>query len=302
MVKNNILEAIGNTPMVRINSLCTNPKVNIYAKLEGFNPTGSIKDRIAVQMIEKAEQEGRLTKGKTIIEPTSGNTGIGLAIAGIVKGYPVEIIMSEAVSVERRKIIRSYGGKVTLTPASEGTDGAIRMARKIVAEHPDKYFMPDQFSNSNNYLAHYENTAIEIWQQTEGKIDYLVCAIGTSGTIMGISKFLKQLKPSIKVVCAHPIKGHYIQGLKNMDEAIVPAIYDPSHIDDQIMIESEEAIAMARQIIAKEGIFAGMSSGAALLAAIRTAGQIESGNIVVIFPDRAEKYLSTKMFEDLENF
>lgn len=301
MIKNNILETIGNTPMVRINSLCPNPNVNIYAKLEGFNPTGSIKDRIALQMIEKAEQEGRLSKGKIIIEPTSGNTGIGLAIAGIVKGYPIEIIMSEAVSVERRKIIRSYGGKITLTPASEGTDGAIRLARKIVAENPDKYFMPDQFSNTNNYLTHYENTAIEIWQQTEGKIDYLVCSIGTSGTIMGISKFLKQLKPSIKVVCAHPIKGHYIQGLKNMDEAIVPAIYNPDRIDDQIMIESEEAIAMARQIITKEGIFAGMSSGAALLAAIRTAEQIESGNIVVIFPDRAEKYLSTKMFEDLEN-
>lgn len=302
MIKNNILETIGNTPMVRINSLCPKPNVNIYAKLEGFNPTGSIKDRIAIQMIEKAEEEGRLSKGKTIIEPTSGNTGIGLAIAGIVKGYPIEIVMSEAVSVERRKIIRSYGGKIVLTPAAEGTDGAIRRARRIVAENPDKYFMPDQFSNSNNYLAHYENTAIEIWQQTGGDIDYLVCAVGTSGTIMGISKFLKQLKPSIKVVCAHPIKGHYIQGLKNMEEAIVPAIYDPSRIDDQIMIESEEAIAMARQIIAKEGIFAGMSSGAALLAAIRTAEQIDSGNIVVIFPDRAEKYLSTKMFEDLEDF
>ena len=301
MIKNNILETIGNTPMVRINSLCPKPKVNIYAKLEGFNPTGSIKDRIAVQMIEKAEQEGRLSKGKTIIEPTSGNTGIGLAIAGIVKGYPIEIVMSEAVSVERRKIIQSYGGRIILTPAAEGTDGAIRRARKIVAENPDKYFMPDQFSNSNNYLAHYENTAIEIWQQTGGEIDYLVCAVGTSGTIMGISKFLKQLKPSIKVVCAHPIKGHYIQGLKNMEEAIVPAIYDPSRIDDQIMIESEEAIAMARQIIVKEGIFAGMSSGAAMLAAIRTAERIESGNIVVVFPDRAEKYLSTKMFEDLEN-
>lgn len=302
MVKNNILETIGNTPMVRINSLCPNPNVNIYAKLEGFNPTGSIKDRIALQMIERAEQEGRLSKGKIIIEPTSGNTGIGLAIAGIVKGYPIEIVMSEAVSVERRKIIRSYGGKIILTPASEGTDGAIRRARQIVAENPDKYFMPDQFSNSNNYLTHYENTAIEIWQQTEGKIDYLVCAVGTSGTIMGISKFLKQLKPSIKVVCAHPIKGHYIQGLKNMEEAIVPAIYNPARIDNQIMIESEEAITMARQIILKEGIYVGMSSGAALLAAIRTAETIESGNIVVIFPDRAEKYLSTKMFEDLEDF
>ena len=298
MIKNDILETIGHTPLVRINNLCPNKNIHIFAKLEGFNPTGSIKDRIVVQMIEEAESEGRLTPGKTIIEPTSGNTGIGLAIAGIVKGYKVEIVMSEAVSVERRKIISSYGGKVILTPASEGTDGAIRLARKLVKENPDAYFMPDQFSNSNNYLTHYETTATEIWEDTEGKIDYLVCAIGTSGTIMGLSKFLKQQKPDIKIVCAQPIKGHYIQGLKNMEEAIVPSIYDPSLIDFQIMIESEEAITMAREIIAKEGIFAGMSSGAAMLAALKTAETISSGNIVVVFPDRADKYLSTKMFND----
>ena len=238
-----------------------------------------------------------LRKGHTIIEPTSGNTGIGLAIAGIVKGYPVEIVMSSAVSIERRKIIRSYGAKVILTPADEGTDGAIRLARKMVAENPDKYFMPDQFANAANYLAHYEKTAIEIWQQTDGQIDYLVCAVGTSGTLMGLSRFLRTMKPDIKVVCAHPIKGHYIQGLKNMEEAIVPQIYNPDLIDIQEMIESEEAINMARQIIAKEGIFAGMSSGAAMIAALRTAEKIEKGNIVVVFPDRAEKYLSTSMFE-----
>ena len=299
MVKKNILETIGNTPMVRINNLYMKPGVNIYAKLEGFNPTGSIKDRIAMQMIKQAEREGKLVPGKTIIEPTSGNTGIGLAIIGIVKGYDVEIVMSEAVSVERRKIIRSYGGKVILTPAAEGTDGAIRLAHKLVEENPGKYFMPDQFSNAGNYQAHYENTAIEIWQQTEGEIDYLVSALGTSGTIMGVSRFLKKMQPNIKVVSAHPVKGHYIQGLKNMDEAIVPAIYDPSRIDIQVMVESEEAIAMAREIIAKEGIFAGMSSGAAMLAALRTAERIDAGNIVVIFPDRAEKYLSTSMFDDL---
>ncbi|WP_298613789.1 PLP-dependent cysteine synthase family protein [uncultured Odoribacter sp.] len=302
MIKNNILETIGNTPLVRINRLCTKKDVRIFAKLEGFNPTGSIKDRIAVQMIEQAEQEGKLSPGKTIIEPTSGNTGIGLAIIGIVKGYAVEIVMSEAVSVERRKIIRSYGGKVILTPAAEGTDGAIRKARKLVKENPGKYFMPDQFSNAGNYQAHYENTAIEIWQQTKGRIDYFVSALGTSGTIMGISKFLKQCKPDIKIVCAHPIKGHYIQGLKNMEEAIVPAIYDPSRIDMQIMVESEEAIAMARRIIAEEGIFAGMSSGAAMVAALKTAERIEKGNIIVIFPDRAEKYLSTPMFENLSDY
>ena len=297
MVKDNILGTIGSTPMVRINRLNSNPNVNIYAKLEGFNPTGSIKDRIALRMVETAEREGRLRKGHTIIEPTSGNTGIGLAIAGIVKGYPVEIVMSSAVSIERRKIIRSYGAKVILTPADEGTDGAIRLARKMVAENPDKYFMPDQFANAANYLAHYEKTAIEIWQQTDGQIDYLVCAVGTSGTLMGLSRFLRTMKPDIKVVCAHPTKGHYIQGLKNMEEAIVPQIYNPDLIDIQEMIESEEAINTARQIIAKEGIFAGMSSGAAMIAALRTAEKMEKGNIVVVFPDRAEKYLSTSMFE-----
>ena len=287
--------------MVRINRLSPNPDVHIFAKLEGFNPTGSIKDRIAVKMIETAEREGRLAPGKTIIEPTSGNTGIGLAIVGIVKGYPVEIVMSEAVSIERRKIIRAYGGKVHLTPAAEGTDGAIRFARRLVAEHPDKYFMPDQFANAGNYLAHYQSTALEIWQQTRGEIDYLVCALGTSGTLMGISRFLKVMKPDIRTVCAHPIRGHYIQGLKNMEEAIVPEIYDPSQIDRQEMVESEEAIAMAREIIAREGIFAGMSSGAAMLAAVRTAQRIERGNIVVVFPDRAEKYLSTTMFDEFSD-
>ena len=296
-IKKSILETIGSTPMVRINRLCPNPNVNIYAKLEGFNPTGSIKDRIAVKMIADAEREGRLKQGQTIIEATSGNTGIGLAIIGLVKGYPVEIVMSEAVSIERRKIIRAYGGKIHLTPAEEGTDGAIRLARKLVAENPDKYFMPDQFANAANYLAHYGGTALEIWQQTSGEIDYLVCALGTSGTLMGLSRFLKGMKPSVKVVCAHPHKGHYIQGLKNMEEAIVPEIYDPSKIDVHEMVDSEEAIAMARELIAKEGIFAGMSSGAAMLAAVRTAEKIESGNIVVLFPDRAEKYLSTVMFD-----
>ena len=283
--------------MVRINRMCPNPDVNIYAKVEGFNPTGSIKDRIAVAMIEQAEAEGKLHPGKTIIEPTSGNTGIGLAIAGIVKGYPVEIVMCSAVSVERRKIIRSYGGKVILTPAENGTDGAIKLAHRMVEENPEKYYMPDQFSNASNYMAHYKKTAIEIWQQTDGNVDYLVGAIGTSGTLMGLARFLKIMNPDIKIVCAYPVKGHYIQGLKNMEEAIVPDIYDPSIIDSKEMIESEEAIETARQVIAKEGIFVGMSSGAAMLAAMRTAEKIKSGNIVVIFPDRAEKYLSTSMFD-----
>ena len=297
LIHDNILGTIGNTPMVRIGRLNPNPDVNIYAKIEGFNPTGSIKDRIAVAMVEQAEQDGRLTPGKTIIEATSGNTGIGLAIAGVIKGYDVEIVMSSAVSVERRKIIRSYGAKVILTPGEQGTDGAIRKVRELVAAHPDKYFNPDQFSNAGNYMAHYKQTAIEIWQQTSGRIDYLVGAIGTSGTLMGLARFLKIMNPDIKIVCAYPEKGHYIQGLKNMEEAIVPAIYKPEMIDHMVTVESEEAIEMARQLILKEGIFAGMSSGAAMLAASRTAEKITTGNMVVIFPDRAEKYLSTSMFE-----
>lgn len=297
-IKNNILEAIGSTPMVRINRLNPVADVNIFAKVEGLNPSGSIKDRIALKMIEDAEQSGCLRPGMTIIEPTSGNTGIGLAMIGVVKGYDVEIVMSEGVSEERRIIIRSYGAKVTLTPADQGTDGAIRHARRLVRENPDKYFMPDQFGNASNYIAHYETTALEIWTQTGGAIDYLVCALGTSGTIMGIARFLKALKPSIKIVCAHPVRGHYIQGLKNMEEAIVPDIYHPEIIDSQVMVSSEEAIETARQLILREGLFVGMSSGAAMLAALTTAREAAPGsNIVVILPDRAEKYLSTVMFD-----
>lgn len=295
-IKDSILDCIGATPMVRINNIFRSSAVNIFAKLEGFNPTGSIKDRIAVKMIEQAEREGRLKPGQTIIEPTSGNTGIALAVVGIVKGYDVEIVMSEAVSVERRKMIKAYGGQVILTPGDQGTDGAIREARRRHDADPEKYFMPDQFSNSGNYMAHFQNTALEIWQQTGGEIDYLVSSLGTSGTIMGLTKFLKAMNPDMKTICAQPIKGHYIQGLKNMEEAIVPQIYDPSLIDVQEMIESEEAFDMARQLISREGIFAGMSSGAAMLAAVRTARRIDRGNIVVILPDRAEKYLSTTLF------
>lgn len=293
----NILQTIGNTPLIEINKLNPNPNVRILAKVEGFNPTGSIKDRIALKMIEKAEADGKLTKDKVIIEPTSGNTGIGLAMIGAIKGYEVEIVMSEAVSIERRKMIQAFGAKVTLTDSKFGTDGAIKKARELVKMYPDKYFMPDQFSNENNKLAHYHSTAEEIWRQTNGKIDYFVSALGTSGTIMGISKALKENNSKIKIVCAHPVKGHYIQGLKNMQEAIVPAIYDPTQIDETIMVETSEAFKMAREIVKKEGIFVGMSSGAALYAALEIAKKITSGTIVVIFPDRGEKYLSTNLFE-----
>jgi cysteine synthase B len=296
MVYENILQTIGNTPLVKINRLNPNPDVKIYAKIEGCNPTGSIKDRIALKMIEQAEADGSLVKGKTIIEPTSGNTGIGLAMIGVVKGYNVEIVMSEAVSIERIKMIKSFGARVTLTDAKFGTDGAIVRARELVGRDPDKYIMPDQFSNRYNKIAHYKTTGEEIWKQTNGKIDYFVSAIGTSGTIMGVGKALRENNPRIKIVCAHPVKGHYIQGLKNMEEAIVPSIYKPSEIDITIMVETNDAFKMARKIIREEGIFVGMSSGAAMLAAYKTAKKIESGVIVVIFPDRGEKYLTTDLF------
>ena len=294
----NILRTIGNTPIVRINKLNPNKNATIYAKLEGLNPTGSIKDRIALSMIQQAEIEGILTKGKTIIEPTSGNTGVALAMIGVVKGYEVEIVMSDAVSVERRQTIKAFGGKVTLTEGKLGTDGAIRKARELVKAHPEKYFMPDQFSNEFNKIAHYRTTGEEIWKQTNGQIDYFVSSIGTSGTIMGVGTYLKEHNPQIKVVCAHPVRGHYIQGLKNMEEAIVPSIYDPSQIDITIMVETEDAYEMSRQIVRNEGIFVGMSSGAAMYAAVETAKKMAAGTIVVIFPDRGEKYLSTKLFKE----
>lgn len=293
----NVLQTIGNTPLVKISRLNPNNDVTIYAKVEGTNPTGSIKDRIALRMIQQAEADGSLKKGKTIIEPTSGNTGIALAMIGAVKGYDVEIVMSEAVSEERRKIIRAFGAKVILTDSKQGTDGAIMKARGLVKMNPEKYFMPDQFSNKYNNIAHYRTTGEEIWQQTNGNVDYFISAIGTSGTIMGVGKALKENNSKIRVVCAYPERDHYIQGLKNMEEAIVPAIYDSEQIDEQVLIRTGDAYETARQIVKQEGIFVGMSSGAAMYAAIEVAKKISSGTIVVIFPDRGEKYLSTELFE-----
>ncbi len=292
----NVLELIGRTPMVRIRRLNPNPRVELLAKLEGFNPTGSIKDRIALEMVEQAEREGKLRAGMTILEPTSGNTGIGLAMIGAVKGYAVEIVMSEAVSIERRKMIQAFGARVTLTPAQGGTDGAILRARELVREQPGRYFMPDQFSNEYNQLAHYRNTAVEILEQTGGRLDYFVSSLGTSGTLMGVGLALKEQLPGVRIVSAHPVRGHYIQGLKNLEEAIVPAIYDPAKVDRHIMVETEDAFALARELALKEGIFAGMSSGAALWASRVVASEVEEATIVTILPDRGEKYLSTGLF------
>ncbi|MEG1548157.1 MAG: cysteine synthase family protein [Clostridia bacterium] len=292
-----ILDSIGHTPLIRINKLCPNTSVNIYAKVEGTNPTGSIKDRIALKMIEQALAEGALTKDMTIIEATSGNTGIGLAMIGAVLGIKVVIVMSSAVSIERQKMIRAFGAQIITTSAKDGTDGAIRKARELVQQYPDLYFTPDQFSNRYNRLAHYSITAEEIIADAPERITHFVSAVGTSGTIMGIGSRLKELDSDIKVVIAHPVKKHYIQGLKNMEEAIVPALYDPSMIDITVSVESEAAFAMARDIVTQEGIFVGMSSGAAMLAAAEVAKTIDRGAIVCIFPDRGEKYLSTKLFE-----
>jgi cysteine synthase B len=214
-----------------------------------------------------------------------------------VKGYRLQIAMSSAVSIERQKMIRAFGAEIILTDAKDGTDGAIKEVRRRIEENPELYFTPDQFTNKYNKLAHYTTTAEEIIRDTDGRITHYVSAIGTSGTLMGVGKRLKELDERIKIVCAHPVKGHYIQGLKNMNEAIVPSLYDPNAIDHTIMIESEAAFAMTRRIVREEGIFVGMSSGAAMLAAVEVAKKLDSGVIVCIFPDRGEKYLSTKLFE-----
>ena len=297
MIYGNILDAIGHTPMVKINRLNPNPNVELYAKLEGFNPTGSIKDRIALKMIEQAELDGVLTKDKIIIEATSGNTGIALAMIGIVKGYKVQIVMSSAVSVERRKMITAFGAEIILTAPELGTDGAILKTEELLAENPGRYFNPNQFSNVYNKIAHYKTTAEEIWEQTEGRLTHFVSSLGTSGTLMGVGMMLKERNPAISIVEAQPVQGHYIQGLKSMAEAIVPEIYDADEIDESILIETEEAYDTARRIVHEEGIFVGMSSGAAMLAALKKIEKLKTGVVVVILPDRGEKYLSTDLFQ-----
>lgn len=297
MIHDDILSTIGETPMVRINRLNPNPKVELYAKVEGFNPTGSIKDRIALKMVEQAEAAGALTADKIIIEATSGNTGIGLAMIGAVKGYRVQIVMSSAVSIERQKMIKAFGSEIILTPPDLGTDGAILKVRELVEAEPGRYFNPNQFSNEYNKIAHYEATAAEIWRQTDGRVTHFVSALGTSGTLMGVGMMLKERNPDVKIIEAQPVKGHYIQGLKSLAEAIVPEIYDIDEIDESILIDTEEAYEMARRIVQDEGIFVGMSSGAAMLAAVRVAERLDGGVLVVILPDRGEKYLSTDLFQ-----
>ncbi|MBC8471483.1 MAG: cysteine synthase family protein [Planctomycetes bacterium] len=295
-----ILSAIGNTPLVELTSLNhKKPEVRIFGKLEGTNPGGSIKDRTAYWMIKKAEESGELTKSKIILEPTSGNTGIALAMIGAAKGYKVKLCMPECVSTERQHILQALNAEVVLTHAKEGTDGSIRKAHELHDAEPEKYYMPNQFVNKNNILAHYESTGPEILAQTGGEIDCFVAGMGTTGTLMGVYKFLKEKKPEVKVIGVEPPEGHAIQGLKNMKEAIVPEIYNPQMMDEKITVDDGEAFETTRLLAAAEGIFVGMSSGAAVAGALRIAGRMKSGTIVVILPDRGDRYLSTTLFRSI---
>lgn len=295
----NVLAAIGNTPLIELANLNGVPGVKIYGKLEGSNPGGSIKDRPAYYMVKKAEESGELSKGKVILEPSSGNTGIALAMIGAAKGYRVKLVIPGCVSTERSRILEAYGAEVVLTPADEGTDGAIRKAHQIMDEEPGKYYMPNQFENENNTLSHYETTGPEIFYQTEGKVDVLVAGIGTTGTLMGTGMYLKEKKPGIRIVGVEPFKGHAIQGLKNLEESMVPRIYRPDLLDEKINIEDDEAFEVARLLATREGVFVGMSSGAAVAGALRVARRMKSGNIVAILPDRGDRYLSTTLFRSI---
>jgi len=296
-MRKNILDYIGNTPLVEIKKLNPFfPDVRIFAKIEGQNPGGSIKDRPALFMINEAEKSGKLTKEKTIIEATSGNTGIALAMIAALKGYKIKLFMPECVSLERRKILESYGADLVLTPAAENTDGAIIRAKSLISEYPDLYFMPDQFSNPANPLSHYQTTGPEILKQINGEIDFLAVGLGSTGSLMGTSRFLKENIPNIQIVAIEPVKKHKIQGLKNMEESIVPSIFDLSIIDIHLYVNDEESFEYARLLSVKEGLFVGMSSGAALSGSIKLAEKVKKGNIVTIFPDRGDRYLSTNLF------
>jgi S-sulfo-L-cysteine synthase (O-acetyl-L-serine-dependent) len=293
---NTIFDTIGNTPLVQLKTLSINDDIKVYAKLEGNNPGGSIKDRPAYYMIKKAEETGALTPDKTIIEPTSGNTGIAIAMIGAVKRYKVKLYMADSVSMERQLILRAYGAEIVLTPGKEGTDGAIRRAHQLVDATPKKYFMPNQFDNPNNPLSHYETTGPEIFRQTGGKVDAFVAAMGTSGTLLGTGKYLREKIPGIQIVGIEPTIGNKLQGLKNMKESIVPKIYDEKQMDDKITVEDDDAFEQTRILVAKEGLFCGMSSGAAIAGAIKLAAKMKKGVIVTILADRGDRYLSTHLF------
>ncbi len=291
----NILSLIGKTPLVKIRKLNPNPNVLMLAKVEFFNPTHSVKDRIAFHMIEQAEKKGLLTKDKVVIEPTSGNTGIGLAMVCAIKEYKCEIVMSESVSIERRKIMSAFGAKVTLTSGNLGTDGSEDYVNKVIHENPNLYFRPNQYANNYNPETHYNYTAEEIIEDTEGNIDCFVAGIGTSGTLMGNSKRLKEYNPNIKIVGVEPTDKD-VQGLKSLRESYIPQIYEESRIDEKIYTNSEISSNHTRLLALREGLFCGISSGAAIYGAIETAKKMKNGTLVVLLPDGGEKYISTPTY------
>lgn len=295
MIVDNILDFIGNTPLVRVNHLNPNSKLELYLKLEKFNPGGSVKDRVTKYMIEDAEKTGKLSKGMTVIEPTSGNTGIGLALVCRVKGYELDLVMPDTMTRERRQILLALGAKVILSEGLKGMDGAQDLAQEIASKNPEKYFIPNQFANTANALAHYETTAEEIWRDTKGKITHFVAGIGTSGTLMGVSCKLKELNPDIQVIGVQPEVGTSIPGLKNLETQYVPAIWKREMVDEIYTASPRDAEESARVLALQEGLFVGPSSGAIFHIARKKALEISEGMIVAIAPDGGEKYLSTSL-------
>ncbi|MGB9810121.1 MULTISPECIES: cysteine synthase A [Dictyoglomus] len=306
-VANSVIELIGNTPLVKLNKITEGCFAEVLAKLESFNPGGSVKDRIALSMIEEAEKMGKLNKDKIIIEPTSGNTGIGLAMIGAIKGYKVILVMPESMSMERRALLRAFGAELILTPKEEGMKGAIKKVEEIISLDPDKYFVPMQFENPANPLIHKKTTAEEIWQDTEGKVDIVVCGVGTGGTITGIGEVLKQRKKEIKIVAVEPEKSAVLSGktpsphkIQGIGAGFIPKVLNTSIIDEIVTVSEEDAMNTAKKLMKEEGILCGISSGAACFAALKVAKREENKGktAVVILPDTGERYISTELFDE----
>jgi cysteine synthase len=291
-----ILGAVGGTPLILLARLNPHADVRVWAKLEGFNPMGSVKERIALRIVEEGERRGALRQGMTLLESSSGNTGIGLAMVGAVKGYPVVITMARKVSRERRQILEALGARVVFTSQDGGSDEAWALADRMEREEPGRYFRIGQYVSPENPLAHYHGTAVELWQQTHGKIDWLVLTLGTCGTLVGVARRLKELRPGLKVVAVEPQPQHLQQGLRNMTESRVPDIMDWSLVDERMTVSDEDAARLVRALARTEGILAGFSSGTAVYAALEVARRIGSGDIVTLLPDRGEKYLSMPLF------